>query len=375
MSCTRAGSAHENTRDALYSQTAIIDSKSVSSVQNIGRIETLGIELALTAADLGVKGFDLSASTTFADSKIKANRGFVSAPGDTLGSTCEQHETLSSAPMAWHGHLSLDYRHDLEGRTTALDRHEGPLRVLRRLYPEGPGICHHVLVHPPGGIVGGDRLHIDASLAEGTHALITTPSATRFYRSAGELAAQDLRARLAPGARLEWLPLETLVYDAALAENRMRFELAPGAEMIGWDIVALGLPSANLPFRRGHYQQHLELPGRWLERGRLAADDLPLLNAPLGLAGHTVTATLWFAAGQALTGARREALLDAARALSDKHPLRATVGSTAPEDGVVVLRLLAQRVEPAFELLCQVRAAWRGLAWGLAAQPPRIWRS
>lgn len=276
--------------------------------------------------------------------------------------------------MAWHGHLSLDYRHDTEGRTTALDRHEGPLRVLRRLYPEGPGICHHVLVHPPGGIVGGDRLQIDATLAEGTHALITTPSATRFYRSAGESATQDLRARLAPGARLEWLPLETLVYDAALAENRMRFELAPGAEMMGWDIVALGLPTARLPFKRGHYQQHLELPGRWLERGRLAASDTALLNAPLGLAGHTVMATLWFAAGQALVNTRREALLDAARARCAAHPLAATAGSTAPEDGVVVLRVLAARVEPAFELLTQVRAVWRHTAWGLAANPPRLWR-
>lgn len=277
--------------------------------------------------------------------------------------------------MAWHGHLSLDYRQDTEGRTTALDRHEGPLRVLQRLYPEGPGICHHVLVHPPGGIVGGDRLHIDATLAEGTHALITTPSATRFYRSAGELATQNLRARLAPGARLEWLPLETLVYDAAQAENRMRFELSPGAEMMGWDIVALGLPTASLPFRQGHFTQHLELPGRWLERGRLAANDSALRQSPLGLAGHSVMATLWFAAGQALLNTRREALLDAARALSDAHPLRATVGSTSPEGGVVALRLLAQRVEPAFELLSRVRAAWRDLAWGLSANPPRIWRS
>lgn len=277
--------------------------------------------------------------------------------------------------MAWHGHLKLDYQRDTDGRTTALDRHEGPLRVLQRLYPEGPGVCHHVLVHPPGGIVGGDRLVIDASLAEGSHALITTPSATRFYRSAGEIASQDLHARLAPGTRLEWLPLETLVYDAALAENRMRFELAPGAEMLGWDLIALGLPTAQLPFKRGFYTQHLELPGRWIERGTLRASDEALLNSPLGLAGHTVLATLWFAAGEALPPRRREALLDAARALTDAHPLRATAGCTSPEDGVVVLRVLAPRVEPVFALLASIRACWRELAWGLPPCPPRIWRT
>ena len=270
--------------------------------------------------------------------------------------------------------MTLDYRHDAEGRTTALDRHEGPLRVLQRLYPEGPSVCHHVLVHPPGGIVGGDRLDIELSMAKGSHALITTPSATRFYRSAGEAASQRLRARLAPGSRLEWLPLETLVYDAALAENHLRFELEPGAEMIGWDIAALGLPTAGLPFTRGHYLQHLELPGRWLERGRIDGGDHALLNSPLGLAGHKVLATLWFAQGQVLPAAQREALLEAARTRCAGHALAATSGSTSPQENVVVLRVLAARVEPVFELLGQVWRDWRELAWHLPACPPRVWR-
>jgi len=273
--------------------------------------------------------------------------------------------------MTWHGHLSLDYRRDAAGGTTALDRHQGPLRVLQRLYPEGPAICHHVLVHPPGGIVGGDQLEIDARLAEGTHALITTPGATRFYRSAGEPAAQCLRARVAAGARLEWLPLETLVYDGALAENRLRFELAPGAEMMGWDLLALGLPAADQAFTRGHYQQHLELPGRWLERGRIAADDRLLLDSPLGLAGHKAMGTLWFAAGSDLARERREALIDAGRALASKWP----VGVTAPDDGLIVLRMLAPRIEPVFGHMAEVWAQWRALAWGLADSRPRVWRT
>ncbi|MCX2860823.1 urease accessory protein UreD [Paucibacter sp. PLA-PC-4] len=277
--------------------------------------------------------------------------------------------------MAWHGHLKLDYRRDEQGRTTALDKHHGPLRVLQRLYPEGPGVCHHVLVHPPGGIVGGDRLEIEIDLQTGSHALLTTPGATRYYRSAGDLASQRLRARVAEGARLEWLPLETLIYDAALAENRMVFELAPGAEMLGWDVLALGLPAAGLPFARGHYTQHLELPGRWLERGRLAADDHGLLDSPLGLAGHKVMASLWFAAGQVLPNTRREALLEAARELCAADGLRATAGCTAPEPGVVVLRVLAPKVEPAMALLTRVWAAWRTQAWGMPACSPRVWRT
>jgi urease accessory protein len=277
--------------------------------------------------------------------------------------------------MGWHGHLDLHYKPDAAGGTTAHDRHSGPLRVLQRLYPEGPRVCHHVLVHPPGGIVGGDVLEIDARLDEGTHALLTTPGATRFYRSGGDEAVQSLRARVQAGARLEWLPLETIAYSGCIAQNRLRFELAPGAEMIGWDVLALGLPAAGQAFERGVYHQHLELPGVWLERGRIAADDALLLDSPLGLAGHRVMATMWFAAGRAMPRARRDALLDGARELAASHALAATAGSTSAHDEVVVLRLLAPRVEPAMGLLQQVWSRWRELAWQMPAAAPRVWRT
>ena len=276
--------------------------------------------------------------------------------------------------MGWRGHLQLDYRRD--GDTTlALDRHDGPLRVLQRLYPEGPGICHHVLVHPPGGLVGGDTLALDLGLAAGSHALITTPGAARFYRSRGESAVQTVDARLADKARLEWLPLETIAYSGCRAESRLRFELAPSAQMIGCDVIALGLPAADQPFVQGHYLQQIEWPGHWLERGLIAADDAVLLDSPLGLAGQRVLGTLWFAAGEALPEAQREALLEAARELASADPLAATAGATAPHDALVLLRVLAPRVEPLMDLLRRVRGAWRAQAWGLAPQPPRIWRT
>ncbi len=277
--------------------------------------------------------------------------------------------------MPWHAHLQLDYTHDRRG-TVALDRHEGPLRVLQRLYPEGPGICHHVLVHPPGGIVGGDLLEVDARLGPHCHALITTPGATRFYRSAGEVATQQVRATLDDGARLEWLPLETIAYAGCDAHNALRFELAPGAEMIGWDILALGLPAAGQGFDHGSVLQQVSLPGAWLERGRVDAADKRLLDSPLGWDGQRVLATLWFAAGAALAAARRDALLDGARERFAAHTARVRhAGVTAVHERVLVLRALSARVEPAMALLADVRAAWRAQAWGLDANPPRVWRT
>jgi urease accessory protein len=276
--------------------------------------------------------------------------------------------------VSWHGALALHYRRDGE-RTIAHDRHEGPLRVLQRLYPEGPHICHHVLVHPPGGIVGGDVLEIEATLDAETHALITTPGATRFYRSSGASAAQSARLRVADGARLEWLPLESIAFSGCVAANRVHLDLADGAETIGWDVLALGLPATTEPFVTGSFTQHLEMPGRWLERGCIAATDARLLDSPLGLDGQRVMAALWFASGSALSAERREGLLEIARDCATASALAARCGVTNPHGGIVVLRALAASVEPAMALLQQVRSAWRQRAWGLAPNPPRVWRT
>ena len=276
--------------------------------------------------------------------------------------------------MGWHGSLALRYRSDA-GRTLVHDRHDGPLRVLKSFHPEGDRVCHSVLVHPPGGIVGGDTLAIDVALEPDTHALITTPGATRFYRSLGEPASQSLKVRAEAGSRLEWLPLETLAYSGCIAANRARFELDPGAEMIGWDLTALGLPASDQPFVAGSFSQSIELPGRWLERGTVRGDAPALLDSPLGWAGHRALATLWFAAGGTIAEPRRDALLEAARSACDGHALRRSAGATAVHVGVIVVRVLAPRVEPAMDLLVAIWRAWRLAAWQLEASAPRVWRT
>jgi len=276
--------------------------------------------------------------------------------------------------VGWQGSLALRYRSEA-GRTGVHDRHDGPLRVLKSFHPEGAGVCHSVLVHPPGGIVGGDALAIEIGLEPGAHALVTTPGATRFYRSLGELATQSLAVRGEAGSRLEWLPLETLAYSGCIAENRARFELAPGAEMIGWDVTALGLPASGQPFVAGRFTQSIEITGRWRERGTVRGDAPALLDSPLGWAGQRTLGTLWFAAGEAIEPARQERLADAARAACDAHPLAARAGTTAVDPAVIVVRVLAPQVEPAMALLASVWRAWRPLAWGLEASPPRVWRT
>lgn len=278
--------------------------------------------------------------------------------------------------MTWNASLELNYsRRESSGigKTVAHFSHDGPLRILQSLYPEGDTICHNVLVHPPGGLVGGDALNLNINVAPGAHGLLTTPGATRFYRSEGEPALQRTAISVAADARMEWLPLEAIAYNGCLAENHLTLNLEPGAELLGWDITALGLPAANMPFASGYFCQHLEMPGVWLERANIKALDDLLLSSPIGLAGHRCFATLFFLAGSKLERQRRQAALDMARQVIEGHSLCATAGATSPDGQVVLVRVLAPVVEPAMALIRSVWLAWRRQLWQVESASPRIW--
>ncbi|MDE2417948.1 MAG: urease accessory protein UreD [Burkholderiales bacterium] len=274
--------------------------------------------------------------------------------------------------MSWHAQLSIQYALE-SGKTLARHTHTGPLRVLQSLYPEGDAVCHNVLVHPPGGLVGGDALDIAVEVQAGAHSLVTTPGATRFYRSEGAPALQRTRLTLEAKARLEWLPLEALCYSGCLAENRLTMDLSPGAELMGWDVTAFGLPHADQPFVQGRLQQHIEVPGVWLERGAIDASDSRLLNGPTGMAGQRCMASLFFVTGSPLTRQRRELALDSVREVIAQHPLASLAGATNPHAQVVVVRVIAPVVEPAMDLLRTLRNTWRAALWNMAASHPRIW--
>ena len=274
--------------------------------------------------------------------------------------------------MTWHASLKLDYTLE-SNRSVARYLHSGPLRILQSLYPEGDAVCHNVVVHPPSGLVGGDTLDIQVTVGAGAHGLVTTPGATRFYRSDAGLATQQVHARVEAGARLEWLPLEAIAYNQCDALNRAVFDLAPGAEMMSWDITALGLPAADLPFVQGTFRQHMAVSGVWLERGTVNATDTRLMDSPLGLAGQRCMATLVFAAGSALSPERSEHALACARDLLEASPLRLQAGATSPHPQVIVVRVLSPVTEPAMQLLRQVWAAWREAMWGLPGTLPRLW--
>lgn len=300
--------------------------------------------------------------------------------------------------VRWPARLALSAARDGGGATRVHARHHGPLRLLKTLYPEGPGVAHAVLVHPPGGLVGGDLLDIELDVQPGAHLLVTTPAATRFYRctagaaplqagglpsgeglgvaqlqpsrSLGE-AVQVVRATVGEGARLEWLPQETLAYPDCIARNEVKLTLAPGASLFATEVLGLGLAGAGQPFDRGRLLQHLEVTGLWLDRGWLDAADAALLNGPCGLRGHRVLGTLVYAQTVAL--ADDESLLADSRALLTDVPLSGVTQLRSPGGSVLLMRVVGDEVEAVTAALRSVRALWRQRLWGLPGHAPRIW--
>ena len=269
----------------------------------------------------------------------------------------------------WHAELALEYARRGPRSVLATRRHNGPLVVQKPLYPEGDAVCHNILVHPPAGIAGGDHLEIHARVGENAHALLTTPGAGKWYRSAGPWAQQHIRFELQAGAILEWLPQETIVYDGALAKLTNMIELAAGAHYIGWEILCLGRTGSGERFTRGacHLSTRLSRAGRplWLERGQLAAGG-PLSQSKAGLGSKPVCATLL-----ATLNATSPDLLAACRSVvvDDSNT------SVTQLPGLLVARFLGASSEAAKHYFTALWSHWRAAVIGRAAVQPRIWRT
>ncbi|MVV51431.1 urease accessory protein UreD [Pseudomonas sp. PB120] len=265
---------------------------------------------------------------------------------------------------SWHAELELGYARFGDSTRPVQRRHKGPLRVQKHLYAEGPEVCQHIIVHPPGGIAGGDRLDIAASVGRDAWAQITSPGAAKWYRAAAP-AYQQLDLSVAAGATLEWLPQETIIFSNAQAELSTSIDLEGDARLFYWDVVALGRPASGERFDLGHFQAQLDIrrDGQllWHERQRIVGGD-GLLDSPIGLDGQPVFATLL------VTGEVDSELLEKCRSLGND-----VRGDLTQLPGLLVARCLASEALLARGWLIELWRLLRPALLGREAVPPRIW--
>ncbi|PPD13203.1 urease accessory protein UreD [Methylophilus sp.] len=280
-------------------------------------------------------------------------------------SSSPQHMTVKH----WQAKLELGFARRDDRSYLAHRLHKGPLVVQKSLHPEGGDVCHAVVVHPPGGVAGGDDLHLQVTVDEGAKALLTSPGAGKWYKANGTIATQKLSFQLASGSGLEWLPQENILFDAAEVGFSAEIDLAADATLAAWDIVCLGRQAQQEVWERGVYKfnQRISRNGRliWNERAYMQAEDLVKISR-VGLGGAVVFGTFVVCAGNVPAE-----ILQACR---DIPVSDAKTGITAlPE--VLCIRYVghaSQQARQYFEQCWQILRPWY---YQKDAVRPRIWNT
>lgn len=288
-------------------------------------------------------------------------------------------DAVAPAGRGWQAWLRLAFAADAGGDTRLVERrHQGPLVVQRPFHPEGRAVPHVYVLHPPGGVVGGDDLHLQVSCGPGARALLTTPAATKAYRTAGPSSAIRQTFTVAAGGWLEWLPQETILHDGTDVTLSTEVHLQPGAGFVGAEILCFGLPARGEVFAAGRCRQRLEI---WRDAG---AASLPLLLERASFdADDAVHQAAWGLGQARVTGLLAIAPAPDGPDALDRARARAAAVSHIPGDsaavtvlhagGALVARYAGGSAERAREFLHGVWSALRPLAMGRPAVAPRVW--
>jgi urease accessory protein len=284
----------------------------------------------------------------------------------TTSAVVESERAVSSPWQA-----ALDLRYERRAARTVLVRsaHRGPLVVQKSLYPEGESVCQNIIVHPPGGVAGGDNLRVAVVVGIGAQAQITTPGAAKWYRSAGAFAKQRIGLTAQGGALLEWLPQEAIVFDGAMADLELTVDLDGDAMFIGWDIVCLGRTASGERLARGVLKHRLAIRRDavpiFIERG-IVHGGSRMLASPAGLDSAPVFGT-FFAACASVS----DELLNAGRATIGDDGGR----SVTRLPGLLLARFRGSSAEAARQYFTRMWQCVRPELIGRYVVMPRIWRT
>ncbi len=281
-----------------------------------------------------------------------------------------QSHTAEQLPSGWHGSLQLVYSNHQGSTQLTHAQVKAPLKVQRPFYPEGQAVCHSVVLHTAGGIVGGDRLSQNIHLKANAHALITNAAASKVYRSNGQQARQTIEIQVDADACLEWLPQETIVFNGAVYRQDLRVELAQNASWLGWEIARFGRSARGEKFLEGEWRSHTEVwqQGRplWIDRQWLPGKE-EIFNSPHGLAGKPVVASLAWV-GQAVS----PEIIEKARMLWNAQDRQGEAGVTQLISGI----LCRYRGSSTAEVRNWFTDIWHLLRLSFLGRPsclPRVW--
>jgi urease accessory protein len=281
-------------------------------------------------------------------------------------------------PKRWDASLCLEFTKIPQSSKTILSKrdHFGPLLIQKSLYPEGDEVCHAVILHPPAGIAGGDHLKIDIRTHPQAKAVVTTPGATKWYKSNGLLSSQQTKLSVASGGHLDFLPQENIYFNASNAHNLIDIQLGEGASMIGWDIAQLGRTASGEIWSDAHLRNELQLSVNdrsfWVDSSILDSGDSLMGGSPK-LGPYSVMGTMWFCGNQV-----SEELLEQVRdslLWSDTLRVGATRINLPQKNGLIIVRAISSEVEYLKDCFIQMWLRYRLEVSGIPPLPLRLWKT
>ena len=291
----------------------------------------------------------------------------------SINLTCPRQESLNDDGR-WKASLALDFGTQATRTYLAKKQHVGPLVIQKTLHPEGDEVCHGIIIHPPGGVAGGDELTLKVTLAQNANVLLTTPGAGKWYKANNKVASQQLQFDLAENASLEWLPQENILFDGAMVDFSANINLAENAKYAAWEILCFGRQAKGERWNTGRLSQNLTIKRKdkvlWQERTMLMANDR-FFDSLIGLGGNVISGSFVIAAGSVPA-----TLLAECQQVQvvDKADIKARYGVTAlPE--VFSARYVGMSAPAArqyFERLWYILRPWY---LSRAVTRPRIWNT
>lgn len=281
-------------------------------------------------------------------------------------------EVAPTASVGRVGKLSLEYVR--QGDRTVFGRTScrTPWHLFPPIYLDDTGSAYTLLVNPSGGLVGGDHLSIDLSVGPKAHALISSPSANRVYRSLSEDAVQQVHMTVEPGGILEWVPEHTIPFAGSRFRQAIDVKLATGATLILWDAVASGRIARGERWKFATLENHIRittaLGAAVREHYVLAPDDK---QGGVGLAESWDYVGSLFVVGDAIDATTWASLDNTLAGILEQQSNQILGGVSQPAVPGLVVKLVAQNAPALMAALNELWAAVRQALW---KQPPAILR-
>ncbi len=242
---------------------------------------------------------------------------------------------MTSIPniSSWEGILNINYQKKANKTEIKSSYSRSPFKVQSPFYPENNDVCHTVIIHTAGGIVGGDTLTQNIYLENNCHSLITTPAAGKIYKSNGKIAQQNIKIKIENNSCLEFFPQENIIFNGAKYQQNYKIELAENAHYCTWEIDRFGRTARGEKFTQGDWKSSCEIRQNnkliWVDRQWLAGNEVNCQSIN-GLNNYAISGSFYWMGSQVSLE-----LVKQCRELANSHISRGEIGVTQGINGVI----------------------------------------